>query len=229
MREKNGKQKRLLYVPAMMLSFMAFLFCTACGSKAGDDGLKEITLREDDGKNGENAGTGSENGTQNSTDTVQETVFVYVCGEVNVPGVYELSEGARVFEAVQSAGGATEYAAQELVNQARAVEDGERIYIPSREEAERYLSEARMSGTDPVSSGLNEEWSLPGNGEGRKININTAGKDDLMTLPGIGEAKAMSIISYRNENGDFESIEEIMQIEGIKEGVFNKIKDEITI
>ena len=67
-----------------------------------------------------------------------------------------------------------------------------------------------------------------GNEKG-KININTAGKDELMELTGIGEAKAESILRYREEHGGFQSIEELMQIEGIKEGVFNKIKDDITI
>ena len=62
-----------------------------------------------------------------------------------------------------------------------------------------------------------------------KININTAEKEELMTLTGVGEAKAQSIIAYREEHGGFQSIEELMQIEGIKEGVFNKIKEDITI
>lgn len=65
--------------------------------------------------------------------------------------------------------------------------------------------------------------------ENNKININTAGKEELMMLTGIGEAKAESIMDYREKNGSFTSIEELMQIEGIKEGVFNKIKDDITI
>ena len=62
-----------------------------------------------------------------------------------------------------------------------------------------------------------------------KVNINTAGKDELMTLTGIGEAKAQSILDYREEHGKFGSIEDLMLIEGIKEGVFNKIKEDITI
>ena len=65
--------------------------------------------------------------------------------------------------------------------------------------------------------------------DSKKVNINTAGEEELMTLTGIGEAKAASILKYREENGRFKSIEELMQIEGIKEGVFNKIKDDITI
>lgn len=146
-------------------------------------------------------------------ETERKKVFVYVCGEVQTPGVYEVEQDARVFEAIAKAGGLTENAAAEKVNQARLVVDGEQIYVPSLEEAK---------GTGVVS----EVAECTDDG---KININTAGKEELMTLTGVGEAKAQSIIAYREEHGGFRSVEELMQIEGIKEGVFNKIKEDITI
>lgn len=154
---------------------------------------------------------------QDASDAEQDPavqVFVHVCGAVHVPGVYELTEGARVYEAIGAAGGVTEEAAAEYINQARPVEDGERIFVPTAEEAEQGI-------------GLSPEASA--DSSGGKININTAGKDELMTLTGIGESKASSIISYRESHGRFRSIEDLMQIEGIKEGVFNKIKDDITV
>lgn len=101
----------------------------------------------------------------------------------------------------------------EAVNQARVVVDGEQIYVPS-------LDEVKGAG---VVSEVTERT------DDGKININTAEKEELMTLTGVGEAKAQSIIAYREEHGGFQSIEELMQIEGIKEGVFNKIKEDITI
>ena len=110
-------------------------------------------------------------------------------------------------------------AVPELIDQARVVTDGERIYVPNREEAENGGTEGLGTEVTGISDG-NEKG---------KININTAGKDELMELTGIGEAKAESILRYREEHGGFQSIEELMQIEGIKEGVFNKIKDDITI
>ena len=112
----------------------------------------------------------------------------------------------------------TENAAPELVNQAEVVADGTRVYVPDQEEADEFRNGTEGLGTE-----------VTGGAEKGKININTAGKDELMTLTGIGETKAESILEYREENGKFESIEELMQIEGIKEGVFNKIKDDITI
>ena len=91
--------------------------------------------------------------------------------------------------------------------------------MPTVEESQKY-------GTGVEGSGITD--SADGNLQG-KININTAGKEELMELTGIGEAKAQSILDYRQEHGRFKSTEELMQIEGIKEGVFNKIKDNITI
>ena len=220
-------------MPAMMLFFMAFLFCMACGKNDQTDELKEYELSDDSGGqetvfsgDGEDMSeadpeTGVQDSGHSENSRSGKSIFVYVCGAVNAPGVYELPEGARVFEALELAGGVTGEAAQELVNQARTAEDGERIYMPTREEAERSVSGAGAAG---AWDSLNEETA--GNG---KININTAGMDELMTLTGIGEAKAQSIISHREKNGNFQSIEELMEIEGIKEGVFNKIKDDITI
>ncbi len=145
-----------------------------------------------------------------------ETVYVYVCGAVNAPGVYELKKDARVFEAITLAGGMTAEAAPEAVSQARTVADGEQIYVPTVREVQM-----QGSGVEDIVTG-NVDVS-------GKININTAGKEELMTLTGIGEAKAQSILDYREEHGQFGSIEDLMLIEGIKEGVFNKIKEDITI
>ena len=145
-----------------------------------------------------------------------ETVYVYVCGAVNAPGVYELKKDARVFEAITLAGGMTAEAAPEAVSQARTVADGEQIYVPTVREVQM-----QGSGVEDIVTG-NVDVS-------GKININTAGKEELMPLTGIGEAKAQSILDYREEHGQFGSIEDLMLIEGIKEGVFNKIKEDITI
>lgn len=139
----------------------------------------------------------------------KDSIYVHVCGEVNVPGVYELEEGSRVYEAIEAAGGLTAKASKDALNQAEMLEDGQQIRAISIEEL---IQEKQSSGT--ASDG--------------KININSASKEELMTLPGVGESKADAIIRYRNENGKFQSIEEIMEIEGIKEGVFEKIRNQIT-
>lgn len=143
----------------------------------------------------------------NEEETEQiKRICVYVCGAVVKEGVYELPKGSRVYEAVEQAGGFCENAASQQVNQAQVLEDEMKIYIPTLEEVE--LSKTQDSG---------------------KINLNTATKDQLMTLPGVGESKANSIIEYREENGGFQKIEDIMEISGIKEGLFAQIKDYIVI
>lgn len=139
--------------------------------------------------------------------------YVYVCGAVNSPGVYSLPAGSRIYEAVRLAGGLREDAREDGVNQAEQVADGQMVRIPARGEAE-------------AESGGGAEAAAGSDG---KIDINAADLGALMTLPGIGESKAASIIAYREESGGFSSIEEIKNIAGIKEGVFSKIKDYITV
>lgn len=134
-----------------------------------------------------------------------EQIFVYVCGAVNQEGVYELPSGSRVYEAIERAGGFCEDADKSNVNQAEVLEDEERIYVPVIGEV--------------VQEGVNQDG---------KININKASKEELMTLPGVGASRAESIIQYREEHGAFRQIEDIMQVSGIKEGLFEKIKDRIT-
>lgn len=154
-------------------------------------------------------------------DEMESLLYVYVCGEVNVPGVYTLSAGSRVCDVFEMAGGFTPNAATDYWNQARVLADGEMIYVPTLEEAkERVLEE--NGGSDILGQRDSD------NTEG-KVNINTASKHQLMTIPGIGEAKADAIIAYREANGQFLSIEEVKKVEGIKDGVFTKMKEYIVI
>ncbi len=136
--------------------------------------------------------------------------FVHICGEVKMPGVYELPEGSRIFEAVSAAGGLTESAAEASLNLAEVISDGMQIVILSKEEADK----AQMA-SEAAAAGL--------------VNINTASKEQLMTLPGIGESRAEDIIRYREESGGFQCIEDIMKVSGIKDAAFQKIKDSIVV
>lgn len=156
------------------------------------------------------------------------TGYVYVCGAVREPGVYPMYEGMRVFEAVRLAGGFAQNADQEWLNQAEIVQDGQRLCVYTLEEtAQLRLTQADggigVFGDFPVAGN-----SSPGSGDG-KVNLNTADRETLKTLPGIGDAKAEAIIQYRQENGAFSAIEEIRNISGIKNAVFAKIKDLITV
>ena len=149
---------------------------------------------------------------EEQTAQIKETekeILEHVCGAVKNPGVYKIKEGSRICDIIALAGGGTSDSAVDTLNLARVLKDEERIFVPTIQEAE----------TIEV---LEKKGS-------QKINLNTATKEQLMTLSGIGEAKAEDIIAYRAENGDFQTIEDIMKISGIKEAAFQKIKDKIMV
>jgi len=199
MHQTKGKIWRYLFVICLVL------LLGACG-KSEAVPLDEALLAEREG---------AEAAADKTVDST-EGIAVYVCGEVNVPGVYELPDGSRLYQAVEAAGGMKDTAAGTYLNQAEILIDGQSIYVPSAEEAAEWQNGAGgMPGT--------------GNADSAKVNINTAAADELMTLSGIGEAKARSIIEYRETNGRFQQIEDIKNIPGIKEGVFEKIRDQITV
>lgn len=145
---------------------------------------------------------------------VEPRVPVYVCGAVQSPGVYYMNDTALKAEALELAGGFAPDAATDYINLAETVVAGEKIYFP-------YIYE--------LQDGYNMDLDEVGDGSSRQVNINTATKDELMTLPGIGESKAEAIIKYRDKNGPFQSIQDITKIPGIKEGVYNNIKDYIVV
>lgn len=149
--------------------------------------------------------------------------YVHICGAVRHPGVYPLSEGMRVFEVLELAGGFSDEADEQWLNQAETVSDGQRLYVYTKEETAQLEAEGMTAAAS--SAGLDGQTDVPE----QKININTADREVLMTLPGIGEAKADAIISYREDHGGFDSVEEIQNISGIKAAVFSKIKDRITV
>ena len=140
----------------------------------------------------------------------EETIVVFVCGAVRFPGLVTLPVGSRVGDALELAGGFAENADTCWVNLAQTPEDGEKIYFPTIEEGAS-LSEA----------GEEREKSL--------VNLNTAGKQELSTLPGIGESRAADIIDYREEKGKFQNIRDVMKVPGIKQALYDQIKDKITV
>ena len=143
------------------------------------------------------------------------TIWVYVCGAVHAPGVYELPSGSRIYHVIQAAGGMLPEAETRAVNQAQELSDGEQITVPTVEEAQ-----------DPAQPAVSGGSAASGDG---KVNLNTAGIEELCTLTGIGETRAQAIVDYREQNGGFQSIEELMNIDGIKEKTFEKLKEEVTV
>ncbi len=149
---------------------------------------------------------------------VNKTIKVYVAGEVKKPDVYELDDDAIVKDAVMLAGGFTENADTISINLAKKLSDGEEIIVYSK-----VIDASGSTGT--VSNAINAN---PSSNRTGKVNINTASKDELMTLSGIGEVKAQAIIDYRTKNGPFKDIHDIVNVSGIGEKTFENIKDSIT-
>ncbi len=152
---------------------------------------------------------------QTDSKAANDIVTAYICGAVSKPGVYELEEGARVGDAISMAGGFTLEADEVYLNLAEPVADGSKIYVPTVEETDE-------KGYLPID-GSSDESSSP------VVNINTAGEDMLTSLPGIGQSKAKSIVEYRESNGKFLSIEDIKNVSGIGERLFEQIKELITV
>ena len=196
------------------LAIVMLLSLTACSSK----GILVETMEEEgtEAVFGEISANASDSDAADTEDVVasEDTITVYVCGAVVQEGVYELPTGSRISDALLMAGGYDENALHGYVNLAERLEDGERIYFPDYQELEE-LGIVPISTTESSESGL--------------VNINTADAEMLKTLPGIGDAKAADIIAYREEHGAFSSIEDIKNVSGIGESIYNRISSGITV
>lgn len=172
-----------------------------------DSNASSGTSEEKDGESGPDA-----------SGTLSTVVTVHVAGAVASPGVVSLAEGSRVEDAVDAAGGFAESAASDAVNLARVLQDGEQVVIPTEDEVERGTA---LQGSADSSSVAIDTQAI--------VNINTAGLEELDTLPGVGEATAQAIIDERESAGPFESVEDIQRVSGIGEKKFEKLKDLICV
>ena len=211
--------------PAMVVVIIVTLtlFLSGCEKEKEASGIEEISLEETaEAGETEEEDLSGETQEEDKEESGEEpgSIFVYVCGQVAAPGVYELPGDARVYQAIEMAGGTLEGASPESLNLAQQAEDGQKIYVPTEEEAQ---TGAALQDTP---GGVQDTAS---DQEAGKVNLNTAGLEELMTLTGIGQTRAEAILAYREEEGDFRSPEDIMNVEGIKEGIYEKLKDEITV
>ncbi|MDR3151854.1 MAG: helix-hairpin-helix domain-containing protein [Bifidobacteriaceae bacterium] len=161
----------------------------------------------------------SSNDNTNSLSALQNAkIFIDIQGEINKPGAYELPGGSRISDAIKLAGGLKKDADTQAFNQARKLQDAEQIYIPKKGENNSNTSELTQN-----SDNSSQQNTAGG------ININTATLTQLDTLNGIGPAIAQRIIDYRISNGSFSSIEDIKNVKGIGESIFEKIKNQIRV
>ncbi len=174
---------------------------------------------------GENGRNSHETDLSETDLETEALIYVHVCGQVKQPGVYPLKEGSRLYEAIDMAGGVTENGVCDALNLAAVLEDGMRIMVPDREQAQKWTE----AGAGPADSPGVTVKSASDQEKSGKVNLNRASVQELMTLTGIGQSRAEAIVRYREEIGSFQTIEDVMKVSGIKENAFNKIKDNITV
>ena len=221
---------------------LAYLKVSLNKSKVISDNLeKKSTIEKSDNKEDETEKKDNSN------------YFVDIKGAVNFPGVYEMGKDTRVIDVVKSAGGLRDDANTSLINLSKKINDEMVIIIYTNLEVANAIIDknndalsnqyncpsvknevcnctSEKSSKSANSSSKNSEKSANDSDKksSDKVNINTATKDELMTISGIGEAKANAIISYREENGNFEKIDDIMNVSGIGQSLYDKIKENIT-
>lgn len=208
------RKKKILFCTVAAMMLLGIAGCENAGEKVQDETL---TLQEaaDDQAETEKKENVSEN-----QGTEDEMIIVHVCGKVRKEGVVTLPAGSRIYQAIEMAGGMTDEAASSCLNLAEVLTDGARVYVPGKEEVEQ--------GNFMAGDGTGMNSSLSGDKE-EKVDINRASKEELMTLSGIGESRAEAILQYREEHGAFASIEDLKNVSGIKDGIYEKIKDKITV
>ena len=185
-----------------------------------DSESPEAVKTEVSAENGEAADTTADS---SANPAEPKQIRVHVCGAVKQAGVYLLYEHSIIEDAVKAAGGVQEGGAADYLNLAASIHEGDKIYVP-------FLKDLENPYGGPVESDSSVEhvMGVQGSSDGL-VNLNTADRNQLMTLTGIGETRADAILAYRSEHGKFQKIEDIMQVSGIKEGAFSKIKDQIKV
>lgn len=168
-----------------------------------------------------------ENKIEDNIENEKRKIVIHITGQVKNPGLVYLDEGARIADAIKEAGGSTKDAALDKVNLAYVLEDGQKIYIPNKNEK---ISEIQYIITDSGENVL-KDTGKESNVKGgiKKVNINSANQEELETLPGVGPALAVRIIEYRNSNGKFEKVEDVQNVKGIGDSKFTNIKEHICI
>lgn len=179
-------------------------------------------------ENGENVQEDNNEGEENGTNS-ENKIYVYITGEVNVPGVVILNENSRIVDAINAAGGTTSNANVSKVNLAYVLKDGMKVNIPNDGDLKNNLDFEYI--TMSSGDGKNDAYVSESNNSHSVgiVNINTATQTELETLPGVGPSIALKIINYRNENGRFSSIEEIKNVSGIGDSKFEDLKKYITV
>lgn len=163
---------------------------------------------------------------QNGYDNLEGKIVIHITGAVQKTGILILQKGARIADAIDASGGPTESADLDEVNLAYVLQDGQKVYIPSKGNKAKLEGKAYItseSGNNVIVQEVNEK------GGNKKVNINTATQSELENLPGVGEAIASRIIEYRQQNGKFSKVEDLQNVKGIGDAKFNNMKEYVMV
>ena len=234
----NKKVITIIICIIVLIGIGVFLYISQNSYDNGDsidilDAMEEEMFLENDTNTANQMNendTVQENIVENEIEEETEKIAIHITGEVKKTGIIYLEKGARIADAISTAGGATKNANLDQVNLAYVLEDGQKIYIPNKKEKlepGEYIIE--NSGNNVLvengkSSSVNSSKGVSG-----KVNINSANQTELETLPGIGPSLAQRIIEYRETNGEFEKIEDVQNVKGIGDSKYSNIKEKICI
>ena len=183
---------------------------------------QENSMQSADNTNVTDDGNDIDNTNQVTEEVVE--IAVHITGEVKKQGLIYLKEGSRVADAIEKAGGETKNADLSQINLAYVLQDGQKIYVPNKnEKISQYIT--GNSGNNDTEENNTSNLSK----KDSKVNINTANQSELDSLPGIGPSIAQKIIDYREENGNFKTIEELQNVKGIGDAKYEEIKDRVTV
>lgn len=235
----DNKKKIIISVILLIILAIGFVIYILAGNSNDYSTLDlENDALVDSGKNVENEQENSMQSADNTnvtddgndidnTNQVTEEVVeiaVHITGEVKKQGLIYLKEGSRVADAIEKAGGETKNADLSQINLAYVLQDGQKIYVPNKnEKISQYIT--GNSGNNDTEENNTSNSSK----EDSKVNINTANQSELDSLPGIGPSIAQKIIDYREENGNFKTIEELQNVKGIGDSKYEEIKDRVTV
>lgn len=214
----KDRKDKIIFAGVIFLAFLvANVFSNAGFKDIFNKNEDEIVMSKPDNENLDDM----KNKETSSNDLSSEDKKVYISGEVKNSGVYDIKDGDRLDDLVKRAGGFTEKADINAINLALRLEDQMKIYIPN-------IDENQNINADNTNLAMGEVTSTNPKSSGQKININLASKEELMTLPNIGEKRAQAILDYRQEN-KFTKIEDIKNVSGIGDKYFEAMKDLITV
>lgn len=221
-------EKKLYFIVAVVLLLGGLWLKKGDGAEGPSfDNNQKVSQSSNMSSNDNSAANASSaSNASNVASSESKTVTCDISGAVKHQGVYTLKNGARLQELIEAAGGTTDKAQLKTINRAILLKDQDKIHIPYKGEK---VDSALTAGTGNNSASAAANSSSENQGSGEKVNLNTANVAGLQKLTGIGEKKAEQIIAYREQNGSFKKVEDLMQVSGIGEKTFASLKDQLTV